>query len=215
MKKKMPIRVLIVDDHPVVRAGLKALINEVDDLEVIGEAGDGESALERYAELQPDVVLMDLMMPHIDGVASTRRIKLADPHARVLAVSSFTADEVIFPALRNGACGYVLKSSDPQQLLDAIRFAARGESFLDPVIARRVLEEMHTPHGEVPSELTQREIDVLRLVATGLTNEQIGGKLFLSPATVRTHVSNILGKLHIANRVQAALYALKTGIAEL
>jgi NarL family two-component system response regulator LiaR len=217
MEHAETIRVLVVDDHVIVRAGLRALLAEVSDMEVIGEAEDGAQATEMARDLEPDVILMDLVMPEIDGIEAIRQIMAEHPNARVLALTSFSADDKVFPALKAGALGYLLKDTEPRDLVCAIRQVYRGESSLHPSVARKVLQEFHSPQAakKRPETLTERESEVLGQVAQGLTNQEIAEKLFVSEATVRTHVSNILAKLHMANRVQATLYALKTGIATL
>jgi NarL family two-component system response regulator LiaR len=211
------IRVLVVDDHVIVRAGLRALLAEVPDMEVVGEAEDGVRATELARELRPDVILMDLVMPAVDGIEAIRQIMAEHPDARILALTSFSADDKVFPALKAGALGYLLKDTEPHDLVCAIRQVNRGESSLHPSVARKVLQEFHLPHGAKKNAetLTEREAEVLGQVAQGLSNQEIALTLFVSEATVRTHVSNILAKLHMANRVQATLYALKTGIATL
>lgn len=211
------IRVLIADDHAVVREGLRALISTEPGLELVGEASDGVEAVAKAIELRPDVIILDLMMPRLDGIAAIGQIRAAIPDAKILVVSSFAEDEKLFPAIKSGALGYLLKDSSPHELLESIRDVARGESSLHPTIARRVLSELTRPatpppHGEA---LTDREVEVLALVAKGLSNDDIAERLFVSERTVRTHVSNILAKLHLANRTQAALYALREGIAKL
>jgi len=208
-----PIRVLIVDDHPVVRHGLKVLLGTDPGLEVIGEASGGKEAVEMTMLLLPDVILMDLVMPDMDGAEATRRILAGHPKARILVLTSFGSDRALFPALDAGALGFLLKDSTAEQLIRAIRQVARGQSSLSPAIARRLVRELG---GDPPREaLTQRETDVLRVIARGLSNEEIAGELCISPATVRTHVSNILSKLNLARRPQAVLYALKHGIVDL
>jgi len=211
------IRVLIVDDHQIVRKGLRALFETEPDLEVVGEAADGVEAVDQAVKLQPDVVLMDLVMPRLDGVEATRQIMSRRPKAHVLVLTSYGSDNKIFPAIKAGASGFLLKDTRPEELVAAIRQAAAGQSALDPIVARRLLREFAPADDEqAPSEpLSEREIDVLKLIARGLTNEQIGEKLFISVATVRTHVSNILTKLNLTNRTQAALYALRVGLASL
>jgi NarL family two-component system response regulator LiaR len=211
------IRILIVDDHPVVRHGLKVLLGTDGGLDVVGEASSGTAAVEMFEDLEPDVVLMDLVMPGMDGVETTRRILAADPEARVLVLTSFGSDRKLFPALDAGALGFLLKDSSAEQLIQAIRQVSRGQSSLSPAIARRLVREVtHDVASDAPREpLTEREIEVLRSIAHGLSNEEIATELNISPATVRTHVSNILGKLNLARRTQAMLYALRHGIAVL
>jgi NarL family two-component system response regulator LiaR len=189
----------------------------VPDIDVIGEATNGEIAVAETERLQPDVVLMDLMMPVMDGIEATRRIKHQQPQARILVLTTFAGEDKIFPAIKAGALGYHLKDSSPEELIDAIRQVYRGESSLHPTIARKVLQELSHPSKEppTPDPLTQRELDVLQLVAQGIENRQIAEKLVISETTVRTHVSNILSKLHLASRTQAALYALREGLASL
>ncbi len=207
----------MVDDHAVVRKGIRALMVTEPDIEVIGEATDGEEAVAEAARLRPDVILMDLVMPHTDGIAAIQRIFAAQPEARILVLTSFDADDKVFPAIRAGARGYTLKDSGPAELVRAIRRIHDGESSLHPAIARKVLQELaQPPQAPATSEsLTEREMDVLRLVAHGESNQQIGAVLGISEATVRKHVSNILSKLHLASRTQAALYALREGLASL
>lgn len=211
------IRVLVVDDHTIVRKGIRALLAEIADLEVVGEAADGQEAIVQADRLHPDVILMDLAMPRMDGIEATRQIKLRQPESRVLVMTSFATDEKVLPAIKSGALGYLLKESAPADLIQAIRQIHRGESSLHPVIARKVLQEIAHPLNRPPTTdpLTEREVEVLRLVAQGLGNQDIGGKLHISEATVRTHVSNIMSKLYLANRVQAALYALREGLSSL
>ena len=212
-----PIRVLVVDDHAIVRKGTRALLAEVEGIEVVGEAADGQAAVDQVTALRPDVILMDLVMPGMDGIEAIRQITDKHTEARVLALTSFAADEKVFPAIKAGALGYLLKSADPEDLIQAIRQVSRGEPSLHPSIARKVLQEIQLPHERPPTSdpLTEREAEVLHLVAQGLSNKQIADQLFIAEVTVRTHVSNILGKLHLANRVQAALYALREGYAAL
>jgi len=212
-----PIRVLIADDHVIVRKGIRALLAAKRDLQVIGEAGNGNEAVALARELVPDVVLMDLMMPDKDGIQATREICSDLPNTKVLVLTSFAADEQVFPALKAGASGYLLKDSSPQELVQAIHQIHRGESSLDPAIARKVLAEFSNPSHPPSSAtvLTSRETDILRLIAQGLANKEIAVKLFITEETVHTHVGKILTKLHVSSRTQAALYALKEGIASI
>lgn len=211
------IRILIADDHAIVREGLRALIETEAGMELVGEASDGIEAIQMARRLAPDVILLDLLMPRKDGLAAIEEIKEYQPDACILVLTSFAEDEKVFPAIKAGACGYLLKDTTPQALLQAIRDVHRGESSLHPTIARKLLQELNQPSNLPPAAdpLTEREVDVLRLVAQGLPNEEIGERLFIAERTVRTHVSNILGKLHLANRTQAALYALREGLASL
>ncbi len=215
MSKK--ISVLVVDDHPIVRQGLADLISIEPGMALVGEAVDGEEAVRKAYALLPDVIVMDLMMPRKDGIEAIRDIKAAGINARILVVTSFAEDEKVFAALKAGALGYLLKDSAPSELLTAIRDVYRGESSLHPTIARKLIHELREPSDLPPTEdpLTEREVDVLKLVARGLTNHEIGEQLYISNRTVGTHISNILGKLHLANRTQAALYALREGLANL
>jgi NarL family two-component system response regulator LiaR len=211
------IRVLVVDDHTIVRKGTRALLAEVGDIEVVGEAADGREAVDQAEALRPDVILMDLVMPVMDGIEATRKITGSQPDTRVLALTSFAADDKVFPAIKAGALGYLLKHADPEELVEAIRRVYHGEPSLHPSIARKVLHEVRQPSEKrpTPDPLTDREIEVLQLVAQGLSNQEIADQLSIAEVTVRTHVSNILGKLHLANRVQAALYALREGFTTL
>jgi NarL family two-component system response regulator LiaR len=212
-----PIRVLIADDHAIVRKGIRALLATKRDIQVVGEAADGAEAVAQAEALSPDVILMDLVMPKMDGIQATREIAAKGLGARVLVLTSFAADEQVFPAIKAGALGYLLKDSGPQELIQAIRQVYHGEPSLDPSIARKVLSELaQPPKAPLTSEpLTEREMDILRLVAQGMNNGQIAEQLTIAEMTVRTHVSHILGKLHLASRTQAALYALKEGLASL
>jgi NarL family two-component system response regulator LiaR len=211
------IRVLIVDDHVIVRSGIRALLATEDGIEAVGEAQDGQEALERIATLNPDVILLDLLMPRMDGIEVTRRVVADNPRARILVLTSFAADDKVFPAIKAGALGYLLKDTGPEALVRAIRQVYRGESSLSPPIARKVLQEISRPSDRPPTQepLTERELEVLQVVAQGKSNQEIAADLTISEATVRTHVSNILGKLHLASRTQAALYALREGLASL
>jgi NarL family two-component system response regulator LiaR len=209
------IRVLIVDDHAIVRKGVIALLDQVENIDVIGEASNGKEAVDQVEKLAPDVILMDLEMPVMDGVEAIEQIISQQEQARIVALTSFATDDKVFPAIKNGALGYILKDSEPDKLIDAIQKVYHGEPSLDPSIARKVLNEISRPTKQPasPDPLTEREIEVLRLVASGLSNQEIADKLSVAEVTVRTHVSHILGKLHLANRVQATLYALKEDLA--
>jgi NarL family two-component system response regulator LiaR len=217
MTKSDPIRVFVADDHAIVRKGIAAVLEIVPDMEVVGEAENGRDAVRQVEALQPDVILMDLVMPEMDGIEAIRRIKERQPGARILVLTTFAGEDQILPAIKAGALGYHLKDSRPQELAQAIRQVHRGESSLHPVIARKVLEELSRPSSRppTPDPLTPREVEVLQLVAQGLENWEIAEKLVITEATVRTHVSNITAKLHVASRTQAALYALREGIASL
>jgi two-component system, NarL family, response regulator LiaR len=217
MTEGKPIRILIADDHPVVRRGLTSLINIKSGMELVGEAADGFEAVEKAQSLRPDVILLDLMMPRKDGLEAIKEIKQANPDARILVVTSFAEDEKVFPAIKAGALGYLLKDSPPEMLVQAIYDVYRGESSLHPTIARKLIRELNQPPDLPPTEepLSKRELEVLKLVARGLSNLEIATDLVVSEGTVRVHVSNILTKLHLANRTQAALYALQEGLANL
>lgn len=211
------IKVFITDDHAIVRNGIKATLDLVPEIEIVGEASNGLEAVDGVGRTKPDVVLMDLVMPKMDGIAAITRIKADFPDTRILVLTTFAGEDKILPAIKSGALGYQLKDSGPEELVEAIRQVYRGESSLHPIIARKVLQELSRPSSlpPTPDPLTQRELEVLRLVAQGLENPEIAEKLVISEATVRTHVSNILGKLHLASRTQAALYALREGLASL
>ena len=211
------IRVLIVDDHAIVRKGVRALLKQVEDIEVIGEAGDGREAVKLAKSLEPDVVLMDLVMPGMDGITAISEIMSNQPEMRILALTSFATDDKVFPAIKAGALGYLLKESDPEDLVRSIHQVYRGEPSLPPDIARKVLKELSRPTvgAPTPDPLTEREVEVLGLVAKGMSNQEIAEHLVVEEVTVRTHVSHILSKLHLANRVQATLYALREGLASL
>ncbi len=210
------IRVLIVDDHTIVRRGIRALLSEADGFEVVGEAADGQAAVLAAEESDPDVILMDLLMPGLDGIEATRQIARRQPKARILVLTSFAADNKVFPAIKAGALGYLLKDSTPEELVRAIRQVHRGEPSLHPTIARKLLQEIARPAEQppAPEALTAREMAVLRLIAQGLSNQEIADRISVSEATVRAHVSRILGKLHLASRTQAALYAVREGLTD-
>jgi NarL family two-component system response regulator LiaR len=211
------IRVLVADDHAIVRKGIRALLATEPDIEVVGEVENGQEAVAEADRLRPDVILMDLVMPEMDGIEAIRRITAHQSEARILVLTSFAADDKVFPAIKAGALGYLLKDSSPGELVQAIHQVYRGESSLHPTIARKLLQELSRPSERppTPEPLTEREVEVLRLVARGQSNREIADQLVISGATVRTHVSNILGKLHLASRTQAALYALREGLASL
>lgn len=207
-------RVLVVDDHAVVRQGLRTFLDLQDDITVVGEAKDGLEALRLAAELQPDVVLMDLVMPRMDGVEAVRRLKTAQPGIQIIVLTSFGDDQKVFAAIRAGATSFLLKDVSPQDLASAIQAARRGESSLAPGIATKLLQEIADgPRQSNPERtLTEREFSVLGLIAQGRSNRQISDELRISEKTVKTHVSNILTKLHLEDRTQAAIYALKVGL---
>ncbi len=211
------ISVLVVDDHPVVRKGIRSLLAEEDDIWVIGEAVNGVDAIQQVEQFNPDVILMDLVMPEMNGIDAIGKIILAHPEARILVMTSFAADDKVFPSIKAGALGYLLKDSDPEDLVRMIRQVYRGELSIHPTIARKVIQELNRPLQEplTPSPLTEREVEILQLLAKGVENKEIARRLVLREATVRTHVSNILGKLQLANRVQATLYAIRTGLTSL
>lgn len=216
--KTTPIRVLLTDDHAIVRKGVRALLATEPDIKVVGEACSGAEAVAQAEVLRPDVILMDLVMPELDGIEATRQIIAKLPGTRILVLTSFAADEKVFPAIKAGALGYLLKDSGPEELVRAIRQVHQGEPSLEPSIARKVLLELSHPPTQkslTADPLTERELDILRHVAQGCSNKEIAMKLTVSELTVRTHVSNILGKLHLASRTQAALYALQKGISSL
>jgi NarL family two-component system response regulator LiaR len=214
------IRVLVADDHAIVRKGICALLATEEGIEVVGEAADGQRAIEQVERLRPDVVLMDLVMPGVDGLAATRRISAEWPETRILVLTSFAGVDKIMPAIKAGALGYLLKDSDPEVLVDSIRQVYCGNSSLHPSVARALLQEVAHPSdptasNEVTEELTEREAEVLKFVARGWCNQEIADALTISEATVRAHVSHILAKLDLASRTQAAIYALRMGWASL
>ena len=211
------IRVLIADDHTIVRGGLVALLEGIEGIEVVAEASDGQEAILKTRLVKPDVILMDLAMPRKTGIEAIEEIKHENPNARIVVLTSYSDDDKVFAAIKAGALGYLLKETSTDDLLQAIRDVHQGESSLHPAIARKLIRELNRPTTLPPSDepLTDREAEVLILVARGLSNQDIADKLVISERTVRTHVSNILSKLQLANRTQAALYALKEGMTSL
>jgi NarL family two-component system response regulator LiaR len=211
------IRILIVDDHSIVREGQRALIDTEPGLELVGEAADGFEAVQLARSLQPDVIMIDLIMPRMGGIEAIEIIKAENSAVGILVLTSFAEDEKVYSAIKAGALGYRLKDASPQELLTAIREVYRGEPSMDPAIAQKLMRELQRSSDLPPTEepLTEREVEVLKLVAQGKPNQEIAETLVISERTVRTHVSNILSKLHLANRTQAALYALREGLADL
>ncbi len=211
-----PIRILVADDHALFREGLSALLSSIPDIEVVGEAATGEQAISKAADLQPDVVLMDIQMPGINGIEGTRRIVRDSPHIAILIVTMFEDDDSVFAAMRAGARGYVLKGADQEEILKVIRAVAAGEAHFGPEIARRLMSFFSVPRPATVSEafpdLTARECEVLDLIARGRSNQGIADELYLSPKTVRNHISNIFSKLQVADRAQAIIRAREVGL---
>jgi NarL family two-component system response regulator LiaR len=205
------ISVMLIDDHRVVRQGLRDFLELQDDIEVVGEASSGAEGVQLARDLLPDVVLMDLVMPGIDGVETTRQVKTVSPSSKVIVLTSFSDDNKVFPAIKAGAISYLLKDISPEELAHAIRAAQRNEAVLHPEVAAKLMQEFSAPRpNEAPvDQLTPREMDVLRLVAKGMSNKEIADKLIISEKTTKTHISNILSKLHLADRTQVAIYALR------
>jgi DNA-binding NarL/FixJ family response regulator len=214
----MTIRVLIVDDQSMVRAGFRMLLSGEQDIEVVAEARDGLDAVAKAARLDPTVILMDIRMPELDGLEATRRIIAAHDAARILILTTFGLDEYVYEALRAGASGFVLKDDPPEQLISAVRTVAAGDALLSPAITKRVIKQFTRIPRLVPpkelDELTARELDILRLIADGLSNAEIGQRLYISETTVKTHVTHILQKLGLRDRVQAVVLAYQTGLFE-
>jgi DNA-binding NarL/FixJ family response regulator len=206
------IRVLIVDDHAVVREGLRTFLDLQDGIEVVGEAGDGEQAVREAERLRPDVVLVDLVMPKLDGVQTMRALRERVPLARAVVLTSYLDDERLLPAIRAGAAGYLLKSVQPQELARAVRTAAAGEALIDPAVAARLVEALDSGREDRAEQLTPREREVLALLARGFANKRIAAELGIAEKTVKTHVSNVLAKLGVSDRTQAALYASRLGL---
>jgi DNA-binding NarL/FixJ family response regulator len=214
----MSIRVLVCDDQALVRSGFRLILETREDIEVVGEAEDGREAIELARQLDPDVILMDVRMPNLDGVEATRRLVAAGSRARILILTTFDLDEYVFAALRSGASGFLLKDVHPPQLVDAIRVVAAGEALLAPTVTRRLLDRFaHTLPGddEKPPQLdslTERELEILKLLAGGLSNAELAQRLFLSETTVKSHISSVLRKLGLRDRVQAVVYAYEAGL---
>jgi two-component system, NarL family, response regulator LiaR len=209
------ISVLLVDDHAMVRSGVKAFLVTQPDLSVVGEAGSGEEAIRLAARLIPDVILMDLIMPVMDGVETTRRVKQVSPRSQVVVLTSYHEDEHIFPALRAGALSYILKDVSAEELASVVRKASVGEAILHPRVAARVIKELQGKREDSLNpftELSERELEVLKLIADGMSNAEMAAKLVLSEKTIKGHVSNILSKLHLVDRTQAAVYAWRQGV---
>jgi len=212
------IRVLIADDQALVRGGFRMILDAQKDVEVVGEASDGREALAQARELDPDVVLMDIRMPELDGLEATRQLVSGDGSARVLMLTTFDLDEYVYEAMKAGASGFLLKDVRPEQLAEAVRVVAAGDSLLAPTITQRLIAEFvrrPPPGSGAPtelSELTERELEVLKLIARGLSNGEIASELFVSEATVKTHVTHVLSKLELRDRVQAVVLAYESGL---
>jgi two-component system, NarL family, response regulator LiaR len=211
------ITIMIVDDHAILRRGLISLMGVTEGIDVIGEASNGDEAIQLAESLRPDVILMDLVMPEKDGIEAIKAIKQNNPAAHILVLTSFSDDEKVFPAIKAGAMGYLLKDCSTQELIKAINDVNQGVSSLHPTIARKLISEINQPSELKPTEdpLSEREVEVLKLVARGFSNKEIAQMLVVSDGTVRIHVSKILNKLHLASRTQATLYALREGLASL
>jgi DNA-binding NarL/FixJ family response regulator len=214
----MSIRVLVADDQSMVRAGFRMLLSGEEDIEVVAEATNGLEAVEKAKRFAPTIVLMDIRMPELDGLEATRRVLAADPSARILILTTFDLDEYIYEALRAGASGFVLKDEPPEQLIAAIRTVAAGDALLSPAVTKRVIAEFARARRSEPpaglDELTPRELEILRLIATGLSNAEIGEELYISETTVKTHVTHVLQKLDLRDRVQAVVLAHQTGLLD-
>lgn len=211
------IRLLIADDHAVVRRGLRTLFMSENAIELVGEAADGVEAVLKTRALKPDVILLDMIMPRLDGLGAIQQIKQENPQARIMVLTSFAEDEKVFPAIKAGALGYLIKDASPDQLVQAIHDVYNGKSSLDPGVALKLIRELNRPTSPTPlgEALSDRELEVIKLVAQGYTNQEIAETLVISERTVGNHIGSILGKLHLANRTQAALYALREGLAKL
>ena len=216
----MTIKIVLADDQPLVRGGFRLIVEAEEDIEVVGEASDGEEAIAVTRELQPDLVLMDVQMPKLDGLEATRRIAQdANTRSRVLILTTFEQDDYVFEALRSGASGFMLKNASPEELVHAVRIVAAGEALLAPSITRRVIAEYSQRAAPRKNDagldqLTERELEVLRLLATGKSNAELASHLYLGEGTVKTHVSHLLGKLGLRDRVQAVVFAYESGVVE-
>jgi NarL family two-component system response regulator LiaR len=212
-----PIRVLIVDDHAMVRKGMMALLAAYPDIQVIGEAANGAKAIEQADKLHPDVILMDLAMPVMDGIDAIKQIIEIHPEQRIIVLTSYMGDDKLFPAIKAGAMGYLVKDAQPEELIESIRNVYAGEPSLDPTVTWRILRGMSgaEPAKRSADDLSEREIEVLRLLSQGKTDQEIANQLVLTDVTIRTHISRILSKLGLKNRVQAALYGIRTGLVSL
>jgi DNA-binding NarL/FixJ family response regulator len=212
------IKVLIVDDHQVVRQGLRTFLELNEDISVVGEADDGVKAVELVSRLKPDVVLMDLVMPHMDGITATQMIRSSGLPTKIIALTSFSEDDKVFPAIQAGAASYLLKDVSPDDLVDAIRAVYHGEARLHPDIIRKLMEQVsqtkNSSQQTIIQKLTDREVEVIRLVAMGRSNREIAQELFISEKTVKTHISNILGKLNLEHRTQLVIYAVKNNLVD-
>lgn len=216
MTESSPIKVMLVDDHAMVRSGLSAFLYAYDDLELVGEASSGEKAIALCSKVKPDVILMDLVMPEMDGIEATHQVLEVSPTTKVIVLTSFAEDELVFPAIEAGAIGYLLKDVDPQDLHHAIQAVHRGETQLHPDITKKLIDRVTASQkgaDTVPGDLTPRELEVLALIAQGQSNREIAATLTISEKTVKTHVGNILSKLHLSDRTQAAIYAHKHSLA--
>ncbi|MDP4098386.1 response regulator transcription factor [Paenibacillus sp. P96] len=211
-----PIKVLLVDDHEMVRIGLAAVLGTEDGIEVVGEAGSGEEGIRLAAEYQPDVILMDLVMDGMDGIETTRQVLKQQPQCRVIVLTSYLDDEKMYPVIEAGAFSYLLKTSRAGEIADAIRAAARGQSVLESQVASKMMDRFRKPQAQAPAhaDLTEREMEVLRLLAQGKSNQDIADELIIGIKTVKFHVTNLLAKLGVEDRTQAAIYAYKNGLAE-
>jgi DNA-binding NarL/FixJ family response regulator len=213
----MPIRVLLVDDQTLVRTGFRLILGSEPDIDVVGDAADGQDGVELGRRLRPDVVLMDIRMPKVDGIEATRRLTKASPTTKVVILTTYDLDEYVFDALRAGASGFILKDAPPDQLVNAVRVASAGDALLAPSVTRRLVEEFaqRTPRLELPlAELTPRELEVLKLIARALSNAEIAKRLVVSEGTVKTHVARILDKLHCRDRVQVVVAAYESGLVQ-
>ena len=211
------IHILIVDDHKIVREGIKAFLHPIADFDVLGEANNGQEAIALAKTLHPDVILLDLIMPEMDGITATIALRKQNPEEKILIITSFADDEKVIAAIRAGALGYLIKDSSPHELEEAIRAVYQGDSYLPPRIARKVIRQLSSPEKEVETAtlLSRRELEILQLIADGLSNDEIAGLLVISPWTVRSHLGRIMKKLQVENRTQAAMKALRAGMVKM